>query len=154
MPQTQRRTRTRARVIVPIVLAVTCAATQAIAQVVHVFPGCASTLQACIDAAAPGDVVRIATGDPIEQSASVRRSLTLEAAPGVRPTFRAGSSVFVGPLGDATADITVRGLTLERGQIQVQQGSTGALHVALVDNVIQDSRTFSPRRSTWERSSV
>lgn len=141
MPETRSRAWTPARLIAVMALGLAGTATPTNAQIVHTFPGCAATLQACIDAAAPGDVVRIATDEPIAQPAQIRRSLTLEAAPGASPTFQAGSGLFVSPLGADAVDVTVRGLTLERGTIEVRQGSTGPLAVSIVGNVVRDSRT-------------
>ena len=46
------------------------------------FPTDCTTLQECIQDAASGDVVRIATATPIDESPILNRSVTLEAAPG------------------------------------------------------------------------
>ena len=46
---------------------------------------CAGTLQDCIDAAGPGDTIKIATDTPIDEFADIEKSLILRAAPGVPP---------------------------------------------------------------------
>ncbi|MFO1464678.1 MAG: choice-of-anchor Q domain-containing protein [bacterium] len=52
------------------------------------YPGpgaCSTTLQACIDAAAGGDAVEIATDDRIQEDLSLQKSMILRAAPGFHP---------------------------------------------------------------------
>ncbi len=52
------------------------------------YPGpgaCGTTLQACIDVSAKGDVVEIATDDRIQEDLSLQKSMTLRAAPGFHP---------------------------------------------------------------------
>lgn len=54
----------------------------------QVFPGpapCDTTLQACIDGAAPGDVIALATDGPIAESLQIGKSLTLRASTGFAP---------------------------------------------------------------------
>lgn len=57
------------------------------------YPGaapCNTTLQACIDGAASGDEIEIATNTPIDEALSVSESLTLRAATGFTPTIGGG----------------------------------------------------------------
>jgi len=54
----------------------------------HTFPGaapCNRTLQACIDAARPGDRIEIATSAPIAEDLTILKSLAVTAAPGSTP---------------------------------------------------------------------
>ena len=73
---------------------------------------CAGTLQDCIDAAGPGDTVKIATDTPIDEFASIERSLILRAAPGFHPTVSFGGAIFApGP----TMTVVVRDITFGDG---------------------------------------
>jgi MYXO-CTERM domain-containing protein len=55
---------------------------------------CNGTLQACIDGAASGDRIEIASANRIEETISISRSLTLTGAPGIVPLL--GSADFPG----------------------------------------------------------
>lgn len=48
---------------------------------------CGGTLQACIDAAAAGDIVELATNDDIMEDLQIAKSLTLRAAEGFAPVI-------------------------------------------------------------------
>jgi hypothetical protein len=148
------------RILAVAVLAVGLAAPAA-AETIRTFPAdCSATPQACINASAPGDVVRIGTATPVDATLLVTQSLTLEAAPGVAARLAQGRHVVVSHSGTKAADVTVRGLTLEHGTIGVTQSGTGALRVAILDNVILDSasgpfgaidvRTFSVSSDTGD----
>lgn len=52
------------------------------------YPGvgaCSTTLQACVDAAASGDTIELATNTPINEIVTITRDLTLTAAAGFEP---------------------------------------------------------------------
>ena len=54
-----------------------------------VWPGsgaCGGTLQACIDSAAAGDTVQVATNTPVGEDLTIAKSLTLEPAPAGAPS--------------------------------------------------------------------
>jgi hypothetical protein len=104
--------------------------------------GCAGTLQACIDAAAPGEVVEIATDGPIDETPEIDdKSLTLRAAAGFTPAFQSPNSVFVFG-GDLPAIVRVEGLTIENGTLVAVQGGEGTFDVTFANNVIQDTFSF------------
>jgi hypothetical protein len=107
------------------------------AQAVHVYPTDCTKLQDCINDAEPGDVVRIATATPIDESPILDHSLTLEAAAGVEATLAIDRFVQINN-GGTDGDFTVRGLRLRRAGIQVFQGSTGSLRVTVERNVIEE----------------
>lgn len=101
-------------------------------------PPCNTTLQACIDLAAPGDVVVIDTNGPIAESVSFSKALTLEAYTGFAPVFEAGQSVEAGTdTSAADQTIVIQGLTLESGHIGFLQQGTGTATIQILDNTIQ-----------------
>lgn len=104
--------------------------------------GCPGTLQQCIDAAAPGDVIEIATNGPIAESPQVNdKSLTLRPAAGFAPVFASPNSIFVFG-GDAAATNVVEGMTIANGRLVAVQGGEGAFDVTFRDNVILDTFSF------------
>lgn len=104
--------------------------------------GCAGTLQACIDAAAVGEVVEIATDGPIDETPQIDdKSLTLRAAPGFTPVFLSPNSVFAFG-GAAAATIVVEGLTIANGRFLGVQGGAGAFDVTFRNNVILDTYSY------------
>lgn len=117
-------------------LAVLLASATAGAQTIHTFPADCTTLQACIQDAASGDVVRIATATPVDESPILNRSLTLEAAPGVAAALAPGRFVMIAH-GELAGDYTIRGLHLAGESVRVIQGSEGALRVAVEGNTVE-----------------
>jgi len=104
--------------------------------------GCAGTLQACIDAAAPGEVIEIATNGPIAESPQIDdKSLTLRPAAGFTPVFASPNSIFVFG-GDVAATNVVEGMTITNGRLVAVQGGEGAFDVTFRDNVILDTFSF------------
>ncbi len=97
------------------------------------FPGaapCDTTLQACINGAASGDVVEIATDTPIPGNLTIGKSLTLRPAPGFAPTIGVGATlqaVSFGNLGASASNETlvIEGLRFVQTQVRglVSQGS-------------------------------
>ena len=103
------------------------------------YPGpapCNTSLQSCIDSAAAGDVVEIATSSPIDESPDLNHSLVLRAAPGFAPRLAAPNSILASSTGTTDNDFTIQGITIENGIILVIHGSTGSLNVAIVGNSI------------------
>ncbi|HEV7734534.1 MAG TPA: choice-of-anchor Q domain-containing protein [Candidatus Binatia bacterium] len=107
------------------------------AQTVHTFPADCTTLQECVQDAASGDVVRIATATPIDESPTMNRSVTLESAPGVEASLAPGRFAMIAH-GELDGDYTIRGLRLQHESIRVIQGSTGAFRVVVEGNTIED----------------
>jgi hypothetical protein len=105
---------------------------------VHTYPSasppCNTTLQACIDGASPGDVIRIVTNTPIAEIPIIGKSLTLEAGAGYHPVIEFG--LFAYAETTATSDILVRGLTFQ-GQVRARF-TQGSGHLFM----IRDSRVF------------
>ena len=101
---------------------------------------CDTTLQACVDAAEPGDVVEIATDDPIAESVTIDKSLTLVAAVGYRPTLVPEANVLLVNRPGAASVIVVDGLTLERGKIHAIQASELPFVAAVRRNVLIGER--------------
>lgn len=101
---------------------------------------CHATLQACISAAAAGDIVEVATDGPINEAIEIfGKSLTLRAASGFQPVivpapFTDAIDVFGG---DATVTIVVEGMTLRDGSLTAYQGGSGAFDVSIRGNRIE-----------------
>lgn len=101
---------------------------------------CHATLQACINAAAAGDIVEVATDDPINEAIEIfGKSLTLRAADGFHPVivpapFTDAIDVFGG---NATVTIVVEGMTLRDGSLTAYQGGSGAFDVSIRGNRIE-----------------
>lgn len=101
---------------------------------------CHATLQACISAAAAGDIVEVATDGPINESIEIfGKSLTLRAASGFQPVivpapFTDAIDVFGS---DAPVSIVVEGMTLREGSLTAYQAGSGAFDVALRGNRIE-----------------
>jgi len=81
---------------------------------------CASTLQACIDGAPAGALVRIVTDTPIDEDIVLpARSLELAAGSGFEVRFRAGRSIrgdYVGPGG---IDVRIHDISLVDGEVSL-----------------------------------
>ncbi len=94
-------------------------------------PTCSGTLQACIDGAAPGDIVQIGADDAIfpdrytlvDENVIVRASLTLRAAPGIDAVFAASRSVLVDTPLFGAYTVEVQGLVFARGSIEVRHNT-------------------------------
>ena len=109
--------------------------------VVHVYPGvapCDATLQACIAAAAPGDVVEL-SGVSVAETVTIEKSLTLRRAAGTTASFAAGHHiVLVNPAGESHV-MEVSDLTLVAGVIQAIQVSELPFHVVIRDVLVADA---------------
>jgi hypothetical protein len=117
------------------------------------YPGpdpCDDSLQACIDAADPGDTVELATSRPIEESPEIDKSLTLRSAPGFEARFAEGHSIHATAEGDADAEIEIRELTLSGGSIVVRHATTGRLDVTIAENSIWGSEARGISLTTGE----
>jgi parallel beta-helix repeat protein len=81
--------------------------TTANADTIHVAPGPGTPLQDAIDAAAPGDTVRLAGGGYFE-SIVITKRLTLAGPPGTYQDAHPAAAVIVAGCGPATTGITVQ----------------------------------------------
>lgn len=116
----------------------------AAAQVTRTWPGaapCNTTLQACINGSAAGDIVLIATNAEIDENISLNKSLHLRAAPNRVARFAQGRRI-EGTLlaGSGPVQWTVEGLHLRQGSIYLRYagaagGSMRVLNSHLVDSV-------------------
>jgi hypothetical protein len=107
------------------------------------YPGpapCDTTLQACIDGAAPGDTIEIATNTPIPGNLTLARSLTLRPAAGFTPTIGVGAvvqAVDFSNLGTLASPETlvIEGLRFQQTQVRglVSQGAEH--NIVVRDNV-------------------
>ncbi len=129
-------------------LAVTAASAATLA-----YPGaapCNTTLQACIDAAASGDVVEIATNTPIAESPFIdSKSLTLRAATGFTPTLTEYNTIIAVTSGSTAYTYTIQGITLTRGYIGVGQGSTGPMTANVWNNVVLETFSYGEAVRIW-----
>ena len=103
-------------------------------------PGCQTTLQACIDAAAEGDIVEIATDAPIGDIIQIfGKSLTLRPAPGFQPVFE--PTQFTNAINlfgaDVPVSITVEGMIVRGATIDAYQAGGGAFDVSISGNRIE-----------------
>lgn len=95
---------------------------------------CPGTLQACIDGAAPGDVVQIGADDIlfpdrytlVDENAIIGKSLTLRAAPGIDAVFAASRGVLVSTSGATAFDVTVSDISFTGGTANVVHGASSA----------------------------
>jgi hypothetical protein len=95
---------------------------------------CSGTLQACIDAAAPGDTIVIVADDllnpdrytAINQSVTIRKSLTLTASPGIDAVFAPGYGIVVDIDSGGPHQVTVSGLVFRQGRIDIRDNGTVA----------------------------
>lgn len=101
-----------------------------------ILPGpCAGTLQACVNNAANGDTILIGNDSfltpdrytGISGDLAITKSLLLAPMPGIDAVFEGGSIVVFTPAG-VSGDVTLRGLVLRGGRIQVEErGSSSAI---------------------------
>jgi hypothetical protein len=114
------------------------------------WPGvaCSGTLQACVDAAAPGDTVRIVTDGPIAESVTLTKPLELSAGPGYAPVFSGFQTIVASTADPGDSRIHIEGLTLE-GEIIVFQAGTGTLRAEVVGNQIAVAQGPSEGPAIW-----
>lgn len=104
------------------------------AQTYHAWPessgACSTTLQACINAAAPGDGVVIGEDDPladgytaVNESILINKSLTLTAAAGVDAVFAPGDSITIVSPATGAMTVDLSRVTLRHGHVRVAHSS-------------------------------
>lgn len=98
------------------------------------YPGCGATLQACVDAAGVGDTIQLAADVTPAEEVLIKRSLTVEPAPGVQPALALGTVIAIQPTGDAATAVIIRNLTLRAGSIQAVHEQATALAVTITGN--------------------
>jgi hypothetical protein len=108
------------------------------------WPGssCAGTLQACIDGAAAGDIIEIATPGPIDEAPVIDNSLTLRAKLGLRPVFAAGRDIRALPPLDSSGEfaVTIQGLNLTDARVLLQELAATRTANFRVEDVEIDSK--------------
>jgi hypothetical protein len=92
---------------------------------------CGATLQACINGAASGDVIEVATNAPIHEDLTIGKSLELLAAPGFSPVLADLRAVLLTNPGALSNRIRFEGFTLTRGRVAAVQGSSGTFDVGI-----------------------
>ncbi len=112
--------------------------------VLRTWPGsapCNGTLQACIDGAANGDFIDIATANPIDENLNLyERSLSLRAAPGFAPNLAPGrwiSATTSSLIGDVT--VRISGISLHDAYVSVRYSGTGTGTYDLRDLELEQS---------------
>jgi hypothetical protein len=112
----------------------------------HTFPSatCATTLQACVTAAAPGDTVQVATNTPIDQSLTVDKSLTLQPAAGFSPAFNNGARILFLNSPSKANNIVFEGFTIEAGDVRAIQNSAGPFDIKIRDLTFPQSYLDRP----------
>src|SRR5262249_18029622 len=97
---------------------------------------CNGTLQACVDAASPGDTVEIHSNGPIAESIGFSKALTLRAGTGFQPDFAGSASIHASTSATGDQLIHIEGLTLEQGDVELTQGGAGAATLEGVNDTL------------------
>lgn len=125
--------------------------------VTRVWPGaapCNGTLQACIDASAPNDVVDVATETPIDESLNVNKPMVLRAASGFAPRLAAGRAIGGNVNAAGTWTLRVQGFTLTQGFIQMTVSGGTQANVQILDNQVEAQLSGAAQISIAKDSSV
>jgi hypothetical protein len=129
-----------------LIAAVTAIATSN-AAAIHTFPGvapCDTTLQRCIDNAAAGDTLQLATNTLIDEFVAVDKSLVIEAAAGFSPLLSSARAT----ANTTDNDVTVRGITFTFALFAGLEAGGGKLTFRAINNVITASRRGAIEVST------
>jgi len=106
----------------------------------HVWPNltgvgtCQSTLQACIDAASPGDTITIGSDDlllpdgytAVDESIQINKSLTLTGAAGIDAVFTSGHTITIDSPSSGAMNLTLDHLSMRRSHVLVSHRSDTA----------------------------
>ena len=92
---------------------------------------CNTTLQACIDAASPGDAVEVATSGPISEDLTIDKSLTVRPAAGFGPVLNDFASVLLLNPEPKSNSIVFEGFTIDPGFVRALQGSSNPFDVRI-----------------------
>jgi hypothetical protein len=113
---------------------------------------CSTTLQACVNAAAPGDTVEIATNLPISEDLIIDKSLTLRPALGFSPVLNDNASVILLNTAGKSNTIAFEGITLNHGYVEAVQLSTQPFDVKVRNISVTD--TFNDRSAVEVRTGL
>ncbi|MGH7726905.1 MAG: choice-of-anchor Q domain-containing protein [Candidatus Eiseniibacteriota bacterium] len=100
---------------------------------------CGATLQACIDAASPGDVIEVATNVPIYEDLTIDKSLVLTAALGFSPVLGDPHFVILSNPDPLANQIRFEYFTVTRGFVYALQTSGGTFDVGIQYLTIQNA---------------
>ncbi len=114
-----------------------------------IYPGagaCSTTLQACINAAAGGDTIELATNTPIDETVTITRSLTLTAAAGFEPVV----AMVIAMAANDDVRVTVTRMTGATRLLGFLDGGGGNLDFIASDNRLEgcQSAAVSLRSNT------
>ena len=102
-------------------------------------PPCESTLQACVVAAAAGDIIEVASNGPINENIHIQNSLTLRAAAGYQPVIQ--PTMYLNAInaygGAVPVSIVIEGMIVRDGTIEALQNGSGTLDVTIRGNRIE-----------------
>ncbi|MET4577577.1 IPTL-CTERM sorting domain-containing protein [Ottowia thiooxydans] len=103
------------------------------------YPGaspCNGTLQACIEAADPGDVIELAFDTTNAEALDIRKSVTLRPATGRTPTVTSAMAYAT----DENIDVTIRSLNFAGNVLGLLGVGGGNLRLQVTDNTFPDSQ--------------
>ncbi|WP_028601935.1 hypothetical protein [Ottowia thiooxydans] len=102
------------------------------------YPGaapCNGTLQACIDAADPGDVIELAFDTTNAEGLDIQKSLTLRPAAGRTPTLTTAMAYAT----NENIEVTIRSLNFAGSVLGLLGDGGGNLRLQVIDNTFPDS---------------
>ncbi|MBH1965917.1 MAG: hypothetical protein I8H77_16350 [Comamonadaceae bacterium] len=103
------------------------------------YPGaapCNGTLQACIEAADPGDLIELAFDTTNAEALDIRKSVTLRPAAGRTPTVTSAMAYAT----DESIDVTIRSLNFAGNVLGLLGEGGGNLRLQVIDNTFPDSQ--------------
>ncbi len=95
---------------------------------------CTGTLQACVDAADPGDEVRVNTNTPVAESILIGKSLRVLGGYGYSAAFASGHGVVVNTAASGDIDVRISRFRFTNGFVDVQHGGAGVATIHVQDN--------------------
>jgi len=129
--------------LIPLTFLLAGAMTSPASALTHTWNGpaspCGSTLQGCINGAAAGDVVQVATNIPINEDITIAKSLTLTAALGFSPVIGDLHFVLLTNPSPLANRIRFEYFTLPRGHVSAVQTSSGTFDVGIQYLTIQNT---------------
>lgn len=94
---------------------------------------CNATLQACIDGVGAGITIEVRTSTPIDENLRVNRSIGLVAARFTDARLAPGRDITATVSGTAAWDLTLRGIGLTDGGVDLRHASSGAANLVIED---------------------
>lgn len=107
-------------------------------------PTCSTSLQACINAAGPGDIVEVATNNPISEDLNIEKSLTLRAAAGFSPVLDDLAAVVLSNPATLSNSIVFEGFRLNPGFVRAAQRSSQPFDLRVRNNTFTDTFNDHP----------